>query len=483
MLKLVALGLGHIDAMGLEGFEDFEPMDMQEVVNLYFLEDTDAVATEAAVKNLLATLRTLLVSLDPEREEEIDDGIRQTLQSYYSDGDFISPLQDAEDGIYDELGEGEEDPFLDLSSEAIDGIVSKLLDEIQAFFRSPVYHLDLQRAMLLYFGPVRMQKSDPENDGMLTRDLQAFWDFFLFDYHTVVKDKLPLRVFYEAKKADLDGGELRVLRDLLHSTFTVFYIEHLEGDSALCRDIFTDEEMDLPRPETDGHDPRKTLLFGHVHAGGVMLLNYITIVPATAALRRRIKGEIERLYEIYRIQAPEATMQAFFARHAAAVRHVILQMTSYAQLTIVPNLAPVTVVAREKLPEALQRPAALLDEHAKALAFSAYERKALQRLYQDVIVLSGMTTAGAGDYAFLAATTLYFAIQNVKDIGDVDTFFQRFHTQKQTAVERLTYIFSALGMQHPDPRYLTEFGFVNLLFRVPDPAPYPLKDEKGVWPL
>lgn len=241
--------------------------------------------------------------------------------------------------------------------------------------------------------------------------------------------------------------------------------------------------MELPRPDVCLKEARKVLFFGHVHADGVMLLNYIGSVSATAALRRRIKEEIERLYAIYRIQAPEATLEDFFARHAAAVRHLVLHMTTYAQLRIVPEIAPVAYTPTPEPPVCVVAEAKLARALRYIPPFSSYERKAFLRLFADAS--AGMETPKASENAFVAAVALYFAIQNVKDIGDVERFFKGFHTTQADVAEHLTHLFITMGMLHPDPRYLTELGFVHLLFTMPEQkeplgtdGPRPVKSEK-----
>ena len=69
----------------------------------------------------------------------------------------------------------------------------------------------------------------------------------------------------------------------------------------------------------------------------------------------------------------------------------------------------------------------------------------------------------------------------MKDIGDVASFFETLGAEKEDVVTELSHLFVVLGMLHPDPRYLTELGFVHLLFQKPA-APEPPTDAKGGWP-
>lgn len=474
LLDLVVAGIDHIDQLALDGFEDFEAIDWRTTVEVCLMNREEEI-TEGRVHALLQELQAFLVDLFPAEKEELAAAAKEAEDSYYINGKFFAEeeLDDDDLAFLASMQAGEGDPFEGLAPEDVDAIVSGLFTRIQMFFRAEEYHADLQRAMVLYFGPVQMMADAPEDAAAIEHDLQAFWDFFLFDYHMIATDRRPLRVFFDAEKAELDAGQLTVLRDLLQSAFTIFYIERIEGDTAICRTLFTDEMMELPRPEAHGQDPKKTLLYGHVHAGGVMLLNYITIVPATAALRRRIQQEIERLYAIYKIQAPKADIGAFFDRHAAAVRHVIERMTSYAQLTVVPELPHVRALKASDVPAPLQPAVTRLGAHMKALGFSVYEQAAVQRLYRDAVQLLG--PAGADESAFLAAVTLYFAMQNGKGVGNVFSFFELYAAEKDAVADALTKLFYAFNTEPPDPRYLTELGFVHLLFPLPS-IPVPEED-------
>lgn len=463
VVSLATIIVDVVEMMGYEAVGDFDAEDLKHVVDRYFLDEELSHVKEAQVLHVLDLLTAFLIFLYPAAKQEYQEMQEETRASYYIDGEFIDPTAEQLD---DDDALLMESIFEDLDPAELDAIVNGLLQSIQDFYRKECYRADLQRAMLLFFGPWHDMPA-PEDEEAIQRELQGFWDFFLFDYHMIADDKLPLSVFFEAKKQELPEELRAIVRDLLASTFTVFYVDRLVGGTACCRDLFTGAEMELPRPETGGQDPRKTLLYGHVHANGVMLLNYILIVPATAALRRRIKEEIHRLYAIYQLQDPDATIAAFFSRHAAAVRHIIQRMTSYAQLTVVPDLEPPRQIQTAELPRSHEAAAAALGASLQRLHFSLYEQKTVQRLYRDAVSALGRT-AHPDAPAFLAGVVMYFAIQNRKDVGDMETFFQSFRAEQHAVVNELSRIFVALGMQHPDPRYLTEIGFLHLLYMTPE---------------
>ncbi len=225
--------------------------------------------------------------------------------------------------------------------------------------------------------------------------------------------------------------------------------------------------MELPRPEEVPPDYRKMLFYGHMHEEGVMLLNGIISVPATAALQRRIQEEIERLYHVYLVQEPHATIKDFFARHAAAVRHIIEQMTSYAKLRAFADIElpkPQTEKKDQKLLNCLETAEKRLDRRLKKLRFSLFERGLVKRIYRDFRSIRQEVEPSEREDVVLATATLLFAINNLKDVGDMNDFFELFHTTTDAVTDCLTEYFFSIGNWRPDPRYLSEAGFVNLLF-------------------
>lgn len=489
----------------LDSFSEFLVSSMQEIFYRVFDAHPELSRTEATVQGLIDRYQAFF-RYACAKEAPYLKGIRTEMMqafqaSFYTGGTFqmpprpepedaLSPLDEEDEGEGDvsffwgdpeetaedgaPSGADEEADEAEASLEemfdpaALDENIRTLLEELHAYYRTEKWEKDIHRAMQLYFGPVRMQEEFSEEGGPPAEALLLFWDFFLFDYHLIASDQRPIHAFFVEKGKELPHGPREIAEKLLVSRFTLFYIESFDGVGTLCRDLFTGERMELPCPETGRSVAHKVLLFGHVHADGVMLLNYIQSVPATVALRRRIKEEIERLYAIYRIQAPGATMGQFFDRHAAAVRQLVIYMTTYARLRMVPEVAPLSYHPAGPCRLKLAAAQAQLEKALGTLGFSSYERMTVVRLYQDVA--AELATEAAKNPTLLAAVTLYFAIQNVRDLGDMEAFFAAFPAKKEAVAAVLPELFIALDMLHPDPRYLTEEGFVHLLFRAPEEA-------------
>lgn len=468
--ELVSLLLRYTEEHQCFSCADLFETDYEELIYQYFERRSAQSPKEAAVCDVLQHIESFVYTVlrieQPEELTRVKGIFQNTKDAFYASGTFAMPQRPADPWDFLDRDEESMDDLSDDAYNHLDDYINNVLEAFQSFYRAGEYRADIQRALYLFFGPERMKDAVIGTDESVQREFRAFWDFFMFDYHLMGNDKTPLAAFYEEKEASLSQDEGIIVRDLLKSHFMVFRIESIEGNAAVCQNLFSDELMDLPRPENLPKDYRKLLFYGHMHEEGVMLLNGLISVPATAALQRRIQQEIERLYDVYRVQEPDATINDFFARHSAAVRHLIRQMTSYAKLHAFPDIElKKPILGQGKKPSAaLKAMERRLDYHLKALHFSRFERQLVHRLYRDYRAVRTDVEPPEREEIVLATATLLFAIHNLKDVGDTDSFFRLFHTTSDAVSECLVSFFSVLGEERPDARYLSETGFVNLMF-------------------
>ncbi|MCI6233339.1 MAG: hypothetical protein MR630_12130 [Selenomonas sp.] len=467
---LIMLSIEVVTLYDLFSLDTLQPEELRYVVGRYFAMYDVAHPTEQDVQNVFGILKRFLLFLFPKEKSQIEESIADALRGYYPEGPggaFQMPelVEPELFSFSDEDGDDEEE-LSDEAFEHLDQYINEFLEAFQNYYRSPVYRFDVQRALYLFFGPMWMRTELALDEEAMQQQFRVFWDFFMFDYHLMKDDQTPIEHFFEEKDAEIKGDKRVVVRDLLKSRFTIFRIEAVEEDAVVCQDLFSDTMMELPRPEEVPPDYRKMLFYGHMHEEGVMLLNGIISVPATAALQRRIQEEIERLYHVYLVQEPQATIKDFFARHAAAVRHVIEQMTSYAKLRAFAEieLPKPQKKADPKLLERLEASERRLETPFRKLKFSLFEQGLVKRLYRDFCAVRRDMMPPEREDVVLATATLLFAINNLKDVGDMKDFFQLFHTTKDDVEDCLTEYFFSIGNWRPDPRYLSETGFVNLLF-------------------
>ena len=194
-----------------------------------------------------------------------------------------------------------------------------------------------------------------------------------------------------------------------------------------------------------------------------MLLNYISGLSASKRLRRRIKEEIIKQFERFQnYQMPQATLEDFFIRHAAAVRHTIQILSGFAQLRVVPDIIA-DLPTRSVVSAALLEPEETrLTEIARSLNFSAYAIFIAKRLYEDYVA----TIRRRGTQAALAAILILIEGVNGTEYVPAQKIFSAFGVEQNDAINAMRKVGLAVNCVAFDPRYLTEEGFVQLLYLV-----------------
>ncbi len=460
---LLEVALSYVMEMKLYALESLIPDDYQEI--LYRLaEDESATLTERYVTKALDDLEDFCKYLRRTGFAQLTQQLREARDSFYEEKHFLLPERHQRGEFYSVLEHPEEITPEDMDN--LSDVLDRLLQTMEEYFHKEWFLVDLARAITLFTGP----DCSPPQEG----DREAyesfwfsFWDFFLFDYHMIRTDDIPLQYFYAHEKKKMDATEDDIVRDLLKARFTVFYIESMDGEYVTCRDLFTGKDIVLPAPDVFLPDYQRMVLYGHIRCGGVMLLNYISMVPASERLRQRIKDEILRQLELFRYQHPEATMEMFLARHAAAVRHTIHALTDYAQLKVVPvKDYPAPLRPKEGIREKYAAAEKRLGDAARKTGFAAYSIKWILRLYEDFLSVSSLSDGMKRRAVTLSAILLSFGEingmdlieledQGVTDVLGVDT---------DDAYDMMQEIQRATGYVPFDPRYLDEEGFVQSVF-------------------
>lgn len=395
--------------------------------------------------------------------EYLMERLNEARESFFAANMFLLPEPQEKDDFYSVLEHKDVLQTEDIQqlNERLDSILNTLGD----YYHNRRYFVDFTRAIVMYGG----QDFDPqEAAGSQEREdfFYGFWDYFLFDYHLLDSDLNPLENYYKQEHEKLSFTNASIIRDLLKARFTVFSIENVDGDVVICRDIFTEESLELPVPESYITDYRKTIFMGHVHSGGVMLLNYITTIPASHKLQERIKREVMRQYELFRYQQPEAELKDFFLREAASVRQTIRIMTEYAQLNVLPFRQYTEPVERDShpLPKDFDTVADALDNMGRVAGIGLYSRSLLKWLYTDYCILSDDTPETLKSPDTLIAVLYVFMIVNGMQPKDARRFVNTFKRPWEKVKQLADSIYDTLKCTTFDPRYLTEDSFVQMLY-------------------
>ena len=387
---------------------------------------------------------------------ENDDILCEARQSFYIKGVFYVPVLKEADAYYDLLHHL--DDITPEEADQLNLLLDTLLNKVGEYFRSTLFLRDITRAIMLYKEP--FWEGTPEDKEEFWF---SFWDYFFFDYHLIQSDSIPLEYFYLHEKDHLTPSEIFILQDFLKTRFTVFSVDSINEDFAQCTDLFTGVQMELPCPDYQFTDYKKVLLYGHFHANGMILLNYITSVPASNKLRCRIKDEILRQYEMYQLQEPSASLDDFFARHAAAVRHTINILSSFAQLKVVSAKQKIPILRKNVVDEDSQKFVECLEKVAVKLGCSAFSIHLMSVMYKDFMTLSvDVYDSKTG----IGAIILLFARMNGLDYIKATSVAREMGISIHSLERMRQHMSLMLHCEELNPRYLSEEGFVRALFMI-----------------
>lgn len=339
--------------------------------------------------------------------------------------------------------------------ESIEGLMLKL----GKYFHKDDFAEDFERALYLYIGPFEKVPEEGKDEFWL-----GFWDYFLFDYHLIKSDSKPLEYFKMIYGEKLNPEEGRILKELLNSKFTVFYVNKiLNPNSVECVNLFTDEIFSLPLLDFDYRSLKKMLFFGHVFPTGLVMINYLSSVEISTNLRRRIKDEVVRQTEIFAIQKPDATLEEFFNRHALVLRHTVKILVTLSKVNVTSRMhlgRSYPVIEDKRVPN--QGVVKLLQELVSSHGYSLYDQKMLEKMWYDFSQLTVINVrkpaiwAGAIFYAYVDINSQNHAV--VKEIAaqlDIST---------GSIYKNRILVDDVLELQIFDPRYLSEEGFIISLF-------------------
>ena len=340
--------------------------------------------------------------------------------------------------------------------------IERLMLKFSAFFQQEEFSEDFERALMLYNGPWAEKEDEEEDEFWL-----GFWDYFLFDYHLLDNDMTPLDQFAASYRERLSAEEQEILTELMSARFAVFYVSNIVNQEWVeCVNLLTEEKFRLPNPNFDYKKIKKMLFFGHIffQEQELIMINFITSVEISNILRRRIQEEIQRLYKMFCLQAPQADSSSFLRRHANAVRHTVDLLVTWAKV----NVTPYTQM-EFSFPEindsVLPHPAVmgLLEKHMRKFGYSQYDIKLAGRLWHD---FSQLEQAEIKKPSIWAAAVIFAYTQvNLGEEGiALDTLAGELKVSQEGLLSHHLKIQTTLQLHPFDPRYLSEEGMISLMY-------------------
>ena len=414
-------------------------------------------------EDYFSRMRAFLTYLEDTGDYDIDIGeLDADLEMFYITGRFRLP----ERVMWEEI-EGltiediEEDERIEM--EELNIQLNDLLHRIGEYFRCPAYQLDIGRAATIYTGGLYdMNEYEHASEEEKETFWLRFWDYFFFDYHLIATDETPIAHYSEHMWKKLSYDDREIIGDLLAARFAVLAVTEEYDDHVVCRDILRDEEVVLPHPDIPG-SLSKSILFGHICDEGMMMLNYITAIPASKRLQKRIGDTIRREYKLFRMQAHEATMDDFLEREAALVRHTIHVLSTLAQLDVLPRRLLPAAIPRTIDPHVCAEELGALQIIADKIGFSRHSQVLMCELFLDY---AQSDLARAQTAETLTATIFLFAEINDIDLSPITELYHVLGSDQKTVHAALARMRTALRCVTYDPRYLGEEGFVTMLYSV-----------------
>ena len=342
-----------------------------------------------------------------------------------------------------------------LVAAAVEGLMGKLGN----YFQQTQFMNDFERALFLYTGPFESVPDNEYYDFWL-----GFWDYFLFDYHLLDNDFVPLEYFRTITADSLSQQEQQLMKELLNARYSVFYIRRIvNADFVECIDLFTNEVFQLPQPSFDYRKIKRMLFFGHVFSGDMTLINYVTSIEVSPNLRRRIVEEVIMQKQIYEVQEPRATWQQFLARHALNVKYTVDILLSLSKVNVTPFDLLKKAYKKSGKPIGYTAVTKFLAELMPEFGFSSYDVKLAQQLWADYC---SAVQPKVRDNKIWAAAVLYVyskmnghhRVMATHLAGDLDKTSSGIYA----CGKKLKQV---LELEEFDPRYLSEEGFIFMLLK------------------
>lgn len=463
--SVIAILVTYTDQMNLYSLASLTAYDYQEIFYRYHSEQDFFSLNESCILAFLHVAGQFLDYLmDAGKIDDIHFLLKETKESLYVQGRFFLPPRRSTDEFYSSLARME--TLSDDTMQCLSDMMDSLLERIHRFFRAAKYKADLERAVFLYVGP---QFDDTQNEQMgqaeRERFWSGFWDYFLFDYHMIETDMIPIQVFFQQE--ELNGSERDILIDLMHAKFGVYSAEEYYPDGILCRDLFTDEMVEMPMPDHTLSPLEPCILFGHINTLGVVLVNRITVLPASRNLQKRMKEIVLQQYSRYRCQEPDASLHAFFSREAGLVRHTLNILAHCAQLSVLPPVHTLPVFVHQKhRPGEYAKETKLLKQYGMQFGFSCYALKLLCRFWADYMSVRPEKSFHEDSVPLFIAVLLEFAKLNGMDFEAIPGVSDFLGAEVAEARGYMMEIEELLHCVPYDPRYLTEDGFIRSLYMI-----------------
>lgn len=459
--SILSLLILYVEQGNLYSLASLSVYDYQEIIYRYAQAHKEFRLTEKPVLAVVADIEDFYGYL-PEDAQEMLATLKELRESLFEDNQFVMPLRRNPDDFYSSLEHKEE--ISEAEMDKLNALMDALMHHMDDFFRRPAYKKDMDRALHMFIGPEDIFLMEELSDEEAHSFWLCFWDFFLFDYHMIAADESPIQVFYRLHKEKMIPSERDILLDLMRTDFSVLSLDYYEADRVVCRDLFTGEICELPLQAVYDGNAGESIIYGHTCTKGVMMLNYITVLPASRKLQKRMKEEILKLYDLFKCQYPAASFSDFSRRHAGAIRHTLNILSQFAQLNVGPGLS----VRKMALGEAKGFDASAANkkcwmELAMNSGLSKFSAGLAYRLFCDYMSKAGDRYKDRDLPAVMISVLMKFVEINGADLSAAFEQMGELASSEEIA-DLMADIQKKLAITLFDPRYLSEEGLIHSLY-------------------
>lgn len=203
----------------------------------------------------------------------------------------------------------------------MDNYLEDLLDDMEEYYRNPTFRPELDTATAYCFGLAYDLRDFQHVEG--TKEEDALWEYFFFDYHLLSNGKRPVEFFAEQYRPepDEDPGRTKAVRDtldsLLSARFVLLWDVRKDKENYgwyYCKDFLSGDILYLSLPIDDDFDTQDVLFAGHAMDNGNMVFSYLRGLKITRGAAVRIKYICGQLQKWCAIAHPEQKdIEAFCA--------------------------------------------------------------------------------------------------------------------------------------------------------------------------
>lgn len=233
-------------------------------------------------------------------------------------------IQEDDGSIREDLLPHRLQPDTDLKSKVfidMDNYLEDLLDDMEEYYRNPTFRPELDTATAYCFGLAYDLRDFQHVEG--TKEEDALWEYFFFDYHLLSNGKRPVEFFAEQYRPepDEDPGRTKAVRDtldsLLSARFVLLWDVRKDKENYgwyYCKDFLSGDILYLSLPIDDDFDTQDVLFAGHAMDNGNMVFSYLRGLKITRGAAVRIKYICGQLQKWCAIAHPEQKdIEAFCA--------------------------------------------------------------------------------------------------------------------------------------------------------------------------